>query len=224
MSKWLTVWFVALMAGSVGLRAEAPRFEETIAGFELQDMEVPPEPGGVLFVGSSSIRLWKNLERDFPTVGPILNRGFGGSTMKDLLGVMDRIVLPYRPSVIVVYEGDNDLTGDTTPAEVETAFIEFLDRVRDELPETRVLILAVKPSFSRWKLLPEVRETNARLIQLAVQREGVEFVDTYRAMMGSGESLARKDFSGDGLHLSEQGYQLWVEVLTPWLEGALSAN
>lgn len=221
MFKWLLVWLVGIVSASALLAAESSRYEETIAGFELQDMEVPPDPGGVLFVGSSSIRMWKSLEEDFPQVGPILNRGFGGSTMKDLLEVMDRIVIPYQPSVIVVYEGDNDLAGKTTPAEVEADFTVFLDRVGAELPEARVLILAVKPSYSRWKLLPEVRETNDRLIRLSVGREKVEFVDTYQAMMGSGSSLAREDFIGDGLHLSEQGYQRWVDVLTPWLEGAV---
>jgi lysophospholipase L1-like esterase len=221
MKKWIFVIGLGVIMSGSALLGDASRFEETIAQFELDDVDNPPEPGAVLFVGSSSIRMWKNLEQDFPNVGPVLNRGFGGSTMKDLLEVMDRIVLPYAPSVIVVYEGDNDLAGKATPADVEADFDVFLDRVEDALPDTRVLILAVKPSYSRWTLLRQVRETNERLIGVAVAREKVEFVDTYRAMMGADESLPRGYFVNDGLHLNEVGYDLWVEVLTPWLEAAV---
>ena len=221
------MWKKSLLAGALitislgGLVAETSRFEDTIRGFEEADRVNPPEPGGVLFIGSSSIRMWRDLEMAFPDFGPILNRGFGGSTMADLLEVTDRIVLPYLPKVIVVYEGDNDLAGKATPAEVATRFAEFLDRMAQALPETRVLIVSVKPSFSRWTLLPQMRETNQLLTRMAVTREKVEFVDVFHAMLGSGASLAREDFIDDGLHLSARGYALWAEVLTPWLRGAL---
>jgi lysophospholipase L1-like esterase len=211
-----------VMLGGTALFAGASRFENQILQFERNDAETPPEPGGIVFVGSSSIRRWSNLEEAFPTVGPVLQRGFGGSRMRDLIEVADRIVFPYQPSVIVVYEGDNDLAAGMTPSEVEADFVEFLDHVRDRLPESRVLILAVKPSFSRWKLLPEVEETNAALIRLAVRRENVEFVDVFNAMLGPRKSLAHDDFVKDGLHLSEKGYETWIEVITPWLEGAAS--
>ncbi|MEZ5277795.1 MAG: GDSL-type esterase/lipase family protein [Opitutaceae bacterium] len=212
----------ALITISLGaLVAEPSRFEDTIRGFEEADRVNPPEPGGVLFVGSSSIRMWRDLEMAFPDLGPILNRGFGGSTMADLLEVTDRIVLPSRPAVIVVYEGDNDLAGKATPAEVAARFAMFLDRMAEALPETRVLILSVKPSFARWALLPQMRETNQLLTRMAVARERVEFVDVFHAMLGPGVSLAREDFSDDGLHLSARGYARWAEVLTPWLRGAL---
>lgn len=221
------MWRITLLAGALitislgGLVAEPSRFEDTIRGFEEADKANPPEPGGILFVGSSSIRMWRDLEAAFPDLGPILNRGFGGSTMADLLEVTDRIVLPYEPSVIVVYEGDNDLAGKATPAEVAARFSEFLDRVAAALPKARVLILSVKPSFSRWSLLPQVRETNQLLTRMAVARENVEYIDVFHAMLGSGASLAREDFVDDGLHLSARGYALWAEVLTPWLHGAL---
>lgn len=206
---------------STALVAVESRFEDQILQFEREDAESPVEPGGVLFVGSSSIRRWSNLEEAFPTVGPVLQRGFGGSRMRDLIEVADRIVFPYCPSVIVVYEGDNDLNAGLTPSEVEADFVEFLDLVRERLPESQVLILAVKPSFSRWKLLPEIEETNAALIRLAVRREKVEFVDVFSAMLGPRKSLAHDDFVKDGLHLSEKGYDTWIEVITPWLEGAV---
>lgn len=215
-------FLILLVVGGTALFAESSRFEDQILEFEREDAEFPVEPGGIVFVGSSSIRRWSNLEEAFPTVGPVLQRGFGGSRMRDLIEVADRIVFPYQPSVIVVYEGDNDLAAGMTPAEVEADFVEFLDLVQVRLPESRVLILAVKPSFSRWKLLPEIQETNSALIRLAVRRETVEFVDVFSAMLGARKSLAHDDFVKDGLHLSEQGYDTWIEVITPWLEGAMS--
>lgn len=220
---WTKAWASGLLVfcGAGILMGEPTRFEDAIQRFEEEDRAHPPEPGGILFVGSSSIRMWRDLETAFPDVGPILNRGFGGSTMQDLLAVTDRIVLPYEPAVIVVYEGDNDLAGKATPDEVVSAFQSFLDRVQVALPDTRILILSVKPSFARWTLLPQVRETNGLLARMAVGRERVEFVDIFHAMLGPGESLSREDFIGDGLHLSPRGYALWAEVLTPWLLGSL---
>ena len=221
MFRNLRLVVLLVVAGGSSLIAGSSRFEDQILQFERNDAESPPEPGGIVFVGSSSIRRWPDLEAAFPTVGPVIPRGFGGSKMRDLIEVADRIVFPYQPSVIIVYEGDNDLAGGMTPPEVEADYVEFLDLVQERLPDARVLILAIKPSFSRWKLLPEIQETNAALVRLAVRREKVEYVDVFSAMLGAGKSLCRDDFVEDGLHLSEQGYDTWIEVITPWLEGSV---
>ncbi len=211
------VWLSALSLVGSALAAEPetaepPPFEEDIVAFEAADRDEPPAPGQVLFVGSSSIRLW-DLERSFPGLDA-LNRGFGGSRMADLLRVMDRVVLPYRPRAIVLYEGDNDIAGGTAPEEVLAQTREFLTRVGDALPETPVYVLAVKHSPSREEQWERQRALNAGLARLA--EEGfpmAHFVDTAEVLRYDDGTVRTGVYLDDRLHLSPRGYELWTELL-----------
>jgi hypothetical protein len=147
-------------------RPDAP-FAAEIRKFEEADAASPPAPGGVLFVGSSSIRLWTTLADDFPGV-PVINRGFGGSRIAHSTRYADRIVIPYKPRTIVFYAGDNDLAGGLSPEQVLADYKAFVATVRAALPETRILFISIKPSTARWKLVEQIREAN-RLVR-AVQR------------------------------------------------------
>lgn len=200
--------------------ADTARFAPEIRAFAHVDSVTPPPANAVLFVGSSSIRFWETLGTDFPGV-PVINRGFGGSRMDDLLRYADRIVLPYRPRAIVFYEGDNDLADGRTPARIAGDVAEFLSLVRRQLPGTRVVCLAVKPSPSRWTLVNQMRETNA-LIEAIVERDtAARFVDVFTPMLGANGRPRPELFRDDSLHMTRAGYELWRDLLRPVVQEAI---
>jgi hypothetical protein len=166
---WL-ILLVGLLASPHVLRADdkapAPsRWEEAIRQFEQQDAESPPESGGVLFIGSSSIRLW-DLKESFPNLKAI-NRGFGGSQLADVVHFADRIILPYRPRLVIVYAGDNDLAAGKTPEQVIDDYRRLVEAVHTRLPETKIAYIAVKPSLARWKIVDQGRQVNRTIADLA---------------------------------------------------------
>ena len=213
-----------LLAGVIGGCAtprEAPTpdpWEADIAAFEAADRERPPPAGGVVFVGSSSIRLWNTLAEDFPGV-PVVNRGFGGSELSDALRFADRIVLPYRPRMVVVYAGDNDLWAGETPEQVFEDFRALVRTIHDELPRTRVAFIAVKPSVARWRIEGEVRRTNQLIREFAAADPRVDYIDIFTPMLGSDGRPRPELFVDDGLHLNARGYELWKSVVAPFLAG-----
>ena len=192
------------------------RFENEIRAFEQADQTNPPPANSVLFVGSSSIRQWSNVTSSFPEY-PVINRGFGGSTMPDLLHYFDRLVVPYKPSLVIVYEGDNDLAGGRSVEEVSADYVTFLQRMNNQLPESDFAFMSVKPSPSRRHLLPEMKELNQRLLQLAEIHGGYYF-DIFSPMVDdSGQPYAQL-FLSDMLHMNAGGYRLWRLTLTPMLD------
>jgi hypothetical protein len=134
---WAATALLALAPAAAGAQAaDTARFEGEIRAFEARDRAEPPPTGAVLFVGSSSVRLWCTLDRDFPGL-PVVNRGFGGSTMAEVVRYAPRVVLPARPRTVVVYAGDNDLAEGRTPADVRDAYRRFAALVHARLPGTR---------------------------------------------------------------------------------------
>ena len=209
--------FLSSLAMLTGVSVAEPqpatsKFEGELRKFEVDDSKTPPPAHPVLFTGSSSIRLWTNLVADFPTLR-VLNRGFGGSQMSDLVFSFDRVVRPYRPSLIVVYEGDNDLAAGKTADQVYTDYEAFLKRVRQELPGTPVALFAVKPSPSRIKLMDAQRDLNHRLEGLAGRGPGIRFIDTFHPLLDSAGKPRPELYREDGLHLNPAGYALWRGVV-----------
>lgn len=211
---------VAYTAGTAGAaRAQSPdtaRFEPEIRAFEAHDRQEPPAPGGVLFVGSSSVRLWCTLDRDFPAQR-VLNRGFGGSTMGEVARYAPRIVLPARPRTVVVYAGDNDLAEGRTPAAVHDAFRRLVALLHERLPEARLVVLAIKPSPARVHLLAAVRAANALLRDDARRDPRLTYVDVFTPMLGADGRPQADLFGADGLHMNATGYALWRARLLPAL-------
>jgi lysophospholipase L1-like esterase len=192
------------------------KWEADIAAFEAADREHPPDPGGIVFVGSSSIRLW-DLQRDFPD-RRILNRGFGGSQVADSAHFAERIVIPYRPRIVVLYAGDNDIAQGVTPCQVHEDFSAFAGRVHAELPETRIIYIAIKPSIKRWSLIHRVRAANALIRATCEEDERLTFLDVEPPMLGESGEPRPELFVEDGLHLSPEGYAVWTELLRPHLQ------
>jgi lysophospholipase L1-like esterase len=202
-------WLAACVPLTVTAQ-DPQRFEPDIAAFERADAAKPPPLRPVLFAGSSSLRLWPELPGVFPGY-PVLNRGFGGSHMTDLLHYFDRVVKRYEPAVVVVYEGDNDLAAEKPAGQVYTDCTRFVARVRLELPGTDVIFIAVKPSPNRAKYLEAQRDLNDRLRRLAEQDARVSFVDVFTPMLGADGQPRPELFQADQLHLNAAGYELWRE-------------
>ena len=224
MRFWLVAWIPLLLILLVPLNAaesaSTNRFEPEVLKFEALDRKVPPPPRPILFVGSSSIRLWTHLPTSIHG-RPVLNRGFGGSRFKDLLRFFNRVVLPYGPSVVVVYEGDNDLAEGQTPAEIAQDLAVFLERAETELRGTSILLLTVKPSPSRLHLLEVQSEFNRRLKLLAQSHPRVRVIDVASPLLDSQGKPDPRFFAADRLHLNADGYEAWRQPVLDAIELSL---
>lgn len=192
------------------------RWESTIAAFEEADKKQSPAPGGIVFIGSSSIRGWKTLKQDFPG-HLVINRGFGGSEIIDSIHFADRIVVPYKPSHVVLYAGDNDMSRGKTPEIILAHFKQFVETVSDKLPEARISFITIKPSLSRWKLAGKMSEANGMVREFCKTNDRLEVIDIWEPMLGEDGKPRRELFVGDGLHLNAKGYALWTKVVAPHL-------
>ena len=209
--------FVAILAGSGRAQVASPPsipFEPEILAFEAADRATPPPLGGVVFVGSSSLRMWTKAAVDFPGV-PLLNRGFGGSTLPEVVQLTPRIVLQYQPHLIVLYAGDNDLSAGRTPEDVLNDYRTFVGIVRRALPSTRIAFVSIKPSPSRWAIADRMREAN-RLVRQEIARDTLaSYVDVFTPMIGANGHPRAELFGPDSLHMTRAGYLLWKERLAP---------
>ncbi len=190
--------------------------ESEILAFEASDRRGMPPPGRVLFTGSSTMRLWNSLARDFPFLD-VLNRGFGGSVLAELVHYATRIITPHRPRAIVVYSGENDIASGTSAESVAQHFDEFLSIVQPACPGTPIFYVGIKPSPGRAELHGIMRDANARIQERIGRGTGLHYVDVQAAMLGA-DGVPRKEFfMADGVHLTRAGYALWRDVLTPRL-------
>ncbi|WP_417380867.1 SGNH/GDSL hydrolase family protein [Gimesia sp.] len=192
------------------------RWEKSISQFEKQDQEQGVKQGGILFVGSSSIRMW-DLDKYFPGQS-VLNRGFGGSEIVDSTHFADRIVIKHQPKVIFLYAGDNDLARKKTAEEVSADFKKFVAKVHKSLPETRIVFIAIKPSISRWKLADTIQQANKLIAAQCAKNELLEFADVWEPMLGEDGKPRPELFKSDGLHMEHAGYLIWKKAVTPYMD------
>jgi lysophospholipase L1-like esterase len=199
-------------------QAQSPeeQWGEEIRAFEAADQTNPPPRDAILFIGSSSIRLWTNLARAFPG-HQVLNRGFGGSHLSDSVAFVDRIVIPYKPKIVMLYAGDNDIASGKSPAEVSSDFKVFVRRIHAAMPATRIAYIAIKACPAREKLLDRVKATNRLIQQYAGSDNRLLFVDIFTPMLTK-EGRPRADLCiEDGLHPNAECYELWASILRPIL-------
>lgn len=197
-------------------QVSSPAWEADMQRFEAADAQSPPPRGGVLFIGSSSIRFWDTLAQDFPGV-PVINRGFGGSELRDSTWYADRIIVPYAPRQILIYAGDNDLNAGRTPQQLRADFIAFVERVRRDLPKAKIAYISNKPSPSRAQLLPVQRAANT-LIAAEAKRQGVDYIDIFTPMLDASGQPDESLFIEDRLHMNRAGYVIWQRAIAPYLE------
>ncbi len=187
-------------------------FEKEIRFFEAQDKLSFPPVNAILFIGSSSIRRWFSLKDYFPD-SDIIHRGFGGSTADDALLYVDRIVLPYKPSKIVYYEGDNDIGQGFSTNKITENIERFITRVNKDLPATEIFIISPKPSIARRQLWNKFVQLNSELKKLCDKYYFVSFIDVASPMFDENGMLRNDIFVDDSLHLNEKGYEIWGQTI-----------
>lgn len=191
------------------------RFAEAINAFAAADEEEMPPSKAIVCTGSSSMRGWHDDIYDDLAPLTVIPRGFGGSNMNDVLYYADRIVLPYRPRAIILYEGDNDIAQGVAPAKIAQTFLDFVEKIHAELPETRVYFLSIKPSMSRWHMWSKMQEANALIKAECAEDERLVYVDVAAGMLDE-EGKPRADiFKEDQLHMNRDGYKIWRDILRP---------
>ncbi len=193
------------------------RLESEILAFEQQDRKQPPPEGAIVAVGSSSMRGWHDtIEQDLEPL-TIIPRGFGGSTFNELLYYMDRIVLKYKPRAVLIYEGDNDVAEGLAPKQIESLFLDVIETIHQELPETRIYVISVKPSMARWNLQRVMEQTNHFLEKACKKDDRLTYINTADKMLDGSGHLREELFLDDDLHMNKKGYQLWKEIVRPIL-------
>jgi lysophospholipase L1-like esterase len=207
----------ASTAPQIPLQVSNVAWEADIHAFETRDAASPPPQHGVLFVGSSSIRFWESLAQDFPNQ-QVINRGFGGSEVRDSTWYADRIVVPYAPRLVVFYAGDNDLNSGRSPTQVRDDVLAFVARVRRDLPETRIAYLSIKPSPSRAQLLPQIIEANQLIRDALAKLPRADFIDVYTPMLDAAGNPRPELFREDQLHMTADGYAIWRTRVAPELD------
>lgn len=202
-------------------KANPARWEEAIRAFEAADAKQPPPQNGVVFIGSSSIRLWTTLATDFPGV-PVINRGFGGSQLPEVTAFVGRIVVPYRPRQVIVYCGGNDINEGRTPAEVLADSKALAAAIHRALPTARIAFITIGPNPARWSQIETVRRANRLVAAWAATDPRLSVIDVFSAMLGP-DGLPKPDiFVEDRLHMNEKGYRIWRAIVGPHLGRTLA--
>ena len=192
------------------------KWEKDIAAIEAKIKAGESAPGSIVFVGSSSIRMWK-LNDSFPDL-KTCNHGFGGSQMADSVHFFERIVAPVKPSIIVVYAGDNDIAQKKSPETVAADFAQFCTKVKDQLPDCRkVVYVSIKPSVKRWAMADTMKSAN-KLIEMQCEKdEKLHYLDVWTPMLDGNGQPRPELLLKDGLHMTADGYKIWNDALEPLL-------
>ena len=207
-----------LIITSLVVSAQQRPFSKEINAFKTADSTSAPPKGATVFVGSSSFRMWKDVQQDFPGVR-IINRGFGGSSLPHVIDYADEIIIPYKPRQVVVYCGENDFTVDSVTSELVAARFEALfNVVRSELPRAKIIFVSMKPSPSRRHLMPKIKRANELIRDFLAGKRRTAFVDIWDAMLDAGGEPRRELFLKDMLHMNEQGYDIWQKAIAPHLK------
>jgi lysophospholipase L1-like esterase len=195
------------------------RWEKEISAYEASDRANPPAKGAVLFIGSSTVRLWKSLAQDFPN-HVVINRGFGGSEIADSTHFADRIIFPYQPRQIFLRAGGNDIHAGRLPEEVAADFADFVRVVHGRLPNVEIVYIAVNPAPARWGENDKYRALNKQIREQAVHLTRVSFVDAYDISLTNDGRGRPELFIADRLHFNAHGYKLLAETVRPYLTAA----
>jgi len=231
MQRAVAAWFIVLLLSCsissyfLWAMGKAWFWKKAIRRFEKSDLVQPPEPGLIVFTGSSSINFWETLAQDMAPLN-VVNRGFGGSQMAHVTYYASKIVMSYSPSAVVVYAGENDLSWpwSKVPETILHDFQDFVDLVQRQLPSTWIYFLSVKPTPLRWKQLEKQRRTNQLIEDFCRTKPQVQFVDVSSKMLDSQGRPRRDLFNWDGLHPNARCYAVWTSIIRPILMDRFAAN
>lgn len=213
-------WVLLFLCVPSLLLAQTERpYAKEIRAFKKSDSIQFPAPNQILLVGSSSFTFWKDVQEYFPGY-PIINRGFGGSTLKDLIFYFDEIVKPYHARQIVIYSGENDLAYDktATPDTVVKRFKILFSKIRAVNPKVPVTYVSMKPSPSRKNLMLVYEDANELIRRFLKSQKRTSFVDVYHKMLDANGNPIKDLFLADSLHMKPSGYALWQKEMKPFLK------
>jgi lysophospholipase L1-like esterase len=210
-----------VLVALLGLQApetKPDKWEKDIAAFEEKDKASPPPQNEIVFVGSSSIRLWKSTEA-FPDL-KVINRGFGGSEMGDAAKYAERIVLPYKPRIVVVFAGGNDINAGKSPEQVADAFKSLVGKVHAALPKTKVYYISLFPNVKRRAQDEKCCKANELIQAFTKTDERLGYIDTASKMRAADGGPRPELLRDDGLHMNDDGYKIWNEMVGAILRSA----
>lgn len=170
----------------------------------------------IVFTGSSTIRMWKSLQEDFPE-HKVINAGFGGSNSSDLLFYLNELVLDYKPSKVFIYEGDNDISGGKSIEEILVNYNLIVSKIHKALPETKIILISPKPSVSRWELADKYLELNKNLKKSTKGKKYLKYADLWKPMLNKDKEPMKDIFLKDNLHMNEKGYAIWAKTIKKFL-------
>jgi lysophospholipase L1-like esterase len=211
---------------TVANRAVRPpqSWENDIKKFEAADKLTPVPQNGVVFIGSSSIVRW-DVAKYFPELGPkAINRGFGGTVAADATYYADRIVIPYKPAIVVYYSGDNDVESPISAEDIASEFVKFEQKVHKALPNTKIVFISIKPSLRRWAFQDKMNKANAMVKSHVGMGRNMTYVDVVASMLGADGKPKPELFVEDGLHMTPAGYVVWTAALKPHLRDVGTKN
>jgi len=192
------------------------RWEKEISAFEQGDRTNPPPKGALLFIGSSTIRLWKTLAQDFPG-HHVMNRGFGGSEIVDSTHFAERVIFPYQPRMVFLRAGGNDLWAGKTIEQVFEDYKEFVTKVQAKLPEAEIVFISLSPSIARWKQADKEKALNKLIEDYAKKTPRLKYIETYDLPLGADGQPRAELFVSDKLHFNAEGYKVLAERVRPFL-------
>ncbi len=206
---------VAVSAAHAAEYPDPERFRAAIDAFLAADAESPPPTGAIVATGSSSMRGWHSRIAEDLAPLTVIPRGFGGSNMNDVRHFLDELVLRHQPRAVLLYEGDNDVAAGVAPAEILAQFDRIRAAIHETLPETRIYILAVKPSIARWHLWAAMQATNALFEERAAGDPRIIYIDIATPMLNEAGEPRPDIFIPDNLHMNGAGYDIWRDVVRP---------
>ncbi len=209
---------VLFIISSCTLTAQERPFAKEIEAFKAEDARQEPPKNAIVFVGSSSFRMWKDIQQDFPD-HKIINRGFGGSSLPHVIDYADKIVIPYQPKKIVIYCGDNDFTKDDVTSEIVTKrFVTLFNNLRSALPRAEIIYVSIKPSPSRQHLHTKMAAANDAIRDFLKTKRRTAFVNIWDDMLDANGSPRRDLYLKDMLHMNDKGYDIWQKEIAPHLK------
>ena len=218
MRKIKVLLFLFFISSALFAQNQKPAFWNDIQAFKKKDSVSFPPKNAILFVGSSSFTRWTDAQQYFPS-HPIINRGFGGSTLVDVIGFADDIIFPYQPKQIVIYCGENDIaSSDTVTAKIAfNRFKNLFQLIRSKLPDVPILFVSFKPSPSRWHMRHRMTKANELIRNFLKKNKNTVFVNVWKHMLGSDKKPMQELFVDDNLHMTAKGYVIWQKLIGPHL-------
>ena len=209
---------IILLFGFLSSNAQDPnRFKNSIDELCAKEYNFDSDKKLVVFTGSSSVRKWEDVA-DYFLEYNVINNGFGGSHFSDLLYFYDELILKHTPKILFIYEGDNDIFGGKKPSKILKEAKELVKKIKADLPQTKIIFIAAKPSIARWNLQKDYNKLNKKLDNLCKKQDNLEFADVWKIMLDENGNVFQDIFIEDGLHMNKKGYDLWAEVIGEYLK------